>query len=516
MKKQRKSKDATPELTPSNVTVLPPESPADEMGEAHPVTEIPEVALVIQQNQIAGPRATELQGAFREFFTEAGTLIEQAGTINIESADQLADMATARHLRLKLKTVRVSADKRREALKQDSLREGRAIQGFYNVLEHLIAPVEEKLLKMEQFAEEQARLIKENRRMEREAALLAVGFSGIDHMNLSEMPDDDFTTILKDATFLHESKLRRAAEEKAEMERAARERAEAEAKEKAERIARGQVRRAALDEDGIGSLFICSDVFLADMSEVEFQTNVSKAKTEIQRVKDAEAEAERLRQERAEAERAAAEEKALRDELHRNRHELLARCGITVHHTMDLSAMDLEQFEIFRTGELDRMEREAEEEAERVRIHELAMSRRDECRTLGYRIDHVDFSTMDEAEYDVYKQSEVDRLESECQAEAERQRLADEALIAREAAEAAAKVEADRKAAEAAAQKEREAAERRAARAPDKQKLEAWLESLPADMPSMKTDAGELAMQSIKQKFLRFLGEAQKVVSELS
>lgn len=93
---------------------------------------------------------------------------------------------------------------------------------------------------------------------------------------------------------------------------------------------------------------------------------------------------------------------------------------------------------------------------------------------------------------------------------------AEEARIAREAAEAAQAAERERIAKAEQERKDREAAERRAARAPDKQKLEAWLESMPDDMPAMKTDAGMLAMESIKQKFMRFLGEAQKVVAELS
>lgn len=437
MKKQRKTKAAEPELLATEV--LAPEV-APVVEQPTPPDEPDKLTIVLQENQIGERRATELTSAFKEHFTEAREILEKAATLNVTSPDQKADMDMARHLRLRLKSVRVAADKRREALKQDSLREGRAIQGIYNVLDYMVRPMEEKLEKMEKLADELERQRKENLRMEREAALLAVGFNSISHLNLAEMPAEDYESLLKDATFMHESRQRRAAEEAAALEKARMEREEAESRIKTERIETAKRRRAKL-EDAKVVLFV-TDEFLATMSEESLDAEILKIQEREQARKDAEAEAERLRQEREQAEREAAEERRKRELLHGSRMAILATYGIKLSGHMDLGSMDDAQFEVFRIGELARMKREVQEKAERERLA-----------------------------------AEAEKLRREA-AERERQ-------------------EAEQKAAEESARKAREAEERRAARAPDKAKLEAYLAALDSvPVPEMKTDAGQQLLDS--------------------
>ena len=54
-------------------------------------------------------------------------------------------MQEARIARLALRDIRIQADKTRKALKEESLRYGKAVQGVYNVIEYLITPIEKHL-----------------------------------------------------------------------------------------------------------------------------------------------------------------------------------------------------------------------------------------------------------------------------------------------------------------------------------------------------------------------------------
>jgi len=103
-----------------------------------------------RKNAIEG--VTEnLAESFKPFFKEAQELMEASASVKVENLGQTAEMGLARKYRLKLKDVRVSAEKKRKELKEESLRTGRAIDGLNNLLLYKIKPVEEYLEKQENY-----------------------------------------------------------------------------------------------------------------------------------------------------------------------------------------------------------------------------------------------------------------------------------------------------------------------------------------------------------------------------
>ena len=66
--------------------------------------------------------ALSLENAFTPFLLQAEERKSKALAINVTDISQKEEMNNARALRLQLKQVRVSADKLREELKEESLR----------------------------------------------------------------------------------------------------------------------------------------------------------------------------------------------------------------------------------------------------------------------------------------------------------------------------------------------------------------------------------------------------------
>jgi len=71
----------------------------------------------------------------------------------VTKEDQTAEMDMARVGRLFLRDKRIAIEKARKELKEQALREGKAIDGIANVLKALIVPIEEYLGKQERFVE---------------------------------------------------------------------------------------------------------------------------------------------------------------------------------------------------------------------------------------------------------------------------------------------------------------------------------------------------------------------------
>lgn len=131
----------------------------------------------------------------------------------------------ARQARLALKDIRVNADKTRKALKEDSLRYGKAVQGVYNVIEFLITPIEKHLEGQEKFAEIQEANRKAALKKEREIEVTPWQEFMPYGLDFGNMTDSDYNNLLNGAKLQQASKIE--AEQKAEAERVEREKQEA-------------------------------------------------------------------------------------------------------------------------------------------------------------------------------------------------------------------------------------------------------------------------------------------------
>jgi len=188
-----------------------------------------QLALIVSESGLDESKAAVLLENFQGFFELAGEWEQKAKVLVVTNESQVAEMKMAREGRLFLKEKRVAVEKTRKELKEQSLREGKAIDGIANVLKALIVPIEEYLDKQEHFIELREAEKAEALRLEVEARIeaerLAVG---------------QWLAAEREQVGLDNIRLRREAEAKereikAERERAATKQREIEAQAKAER-----------------------------------------------------------------------------------------------------------------------------------------------------------------------------------------------------------------------------------------------------------------------------------------
>lgn len=173
--------------------------------------------------------AIKLQETFNPFFEKAQEWKKEAEAIVVTSSEQTEDMALAREIRLELKHIRTETEKKRKAMKEESLRTGKAIDGIANVIKFLIVPIEEYLQEQEDYVKRE----KERKKIElteKRIAELSQYEVETEHYNLSDMSEAGYNQLLETSKIIFEQK--REAERKAEEERIAREKAEAEENER--------------------------------------------------------------------------------------------------------------------------------------------------------------------------------------------------------------------------------------------------------------------------------------------
>ncbi len=171
-----------------------------------------------------------LKEKFMNFFLTANEWKDKVQAIVVTDESQITEMKQAREARLALRAVRIEADKTRKALKEDSLRYGKAVQSVYNLIEGVISPLEEHCEKQEKFIEIQQEKSKDELRRKREWQI-----AGYEHhvpygSDLGTMNDIEFDNLLKFIEFniQKEKEQAQAAENKAREEAEERERIKAE------------------------------------------------------------------------------------------------------------------------------------------------------------------------------------------------------------------------------------------------------------------------------------------------
>ncbi len=286
------------------------------------VIESTELAKITEQNQLPAERASALSAAYGPLFVEAGPIVAAARAINVTDATQVSEIKKARASRLALKDLRVRADKARKALKEDSLRFGRAIDGAYNVFVLEIEPLETRLMEMEQFAERKEAERKAALKSSREELLRPFGVDTTFYQ-LGDMPEPTFAQLLESSKLAHQARIDAAAKveadrlarieaERAEQERVraenARLKAEAEAAEKAAQAERERVAAEARAAEAKAK---------AEREAIEAQARADREKAaaelraaEDKARKEREAAALKLRQEQEARERIEAQQRA--------------------------------------------------------------------------------------------------------------------------------------------------------------------------------------------------------------
>jgi len=109
--------------------------------------------IVIKESGLEKTKANYILEKFSNAFQVAGKWEEKAKSIKVKDETQISEMKIARIGRLELRDKRVDIEKERKRLKEQSLREGKAIDGIANVLKALIIPIEKYLDDQEHFVE---------------------------------------------------------------------------------------------------------------------------------------------------------------------------------------------------------------------------------------------------------------------------------------------------------------------------------------------------------------------------
>ncbi len=124
--------------------------------------------VIVRDSKLTKAKADVMLEKFQNYFKIAAEWEAKAKTIKVTDASQVTEMKIARTGRLFLKEKRTSVERTRKELKEQALREGKAIDGIANVLKALIIPIEEYLDSQEKFVERQAAEKAEQERIDAE------------------------------------------------------------------------------------------------------------------------------------------------------------------------------------------------------------------------------------------------------------------------------------------------------------------------------------------------------------
>lgn len=226
-----------------------------------------QLVTIIQTNELEPSKGQALLANFKAFFDQTEGFEKRALAIKVTDESQVDVIKQAKEMRKQLQQIRIETEKARVRLKEQSLREGKAIDGMANVIKAIITPLEEHLEAQEKFAENQRLEREEALRQERGKLMEEVGalFSSVD---LGKISEEDFQSIYQAAKTRKE-------QADAEAQRLEQERIE---KEKAEAAEQERIRKEneALKKEAI-------------KKEAERQKELAKAEKErLEREKEAE------------------------------------------------------------------------------------------------------------------------------------------------------------------------------------------------------------------------------------
>lgn len=263
------------------------------------MTEQNQLVLIANQAGLAEDKSKQLLASFGDLFNDARQAVKFAKEIVVTDIDQTEEMNNARKTRLELKSIRVEVENTRKTLKEQSLREGKAIDGIANVIKALIVPVEQYLEDQEKFAERIEAERKNKIEFERVSQLLKYVDEAENYsLHPDQMSEETFNKLLDNSRLAFEA--RKKAEDEAEKERLALIEAE---KEEQERIRQENIKLRAEAE--------------------KREKELAKERAEQQRKLEAEQKARKEAEDKIRLEREAQEAK-LRAEAEAKRQHLLA------------------------------------------------------------------------------------------------------------------------------------------------------------------------------------------------
>lgn len=302
-----------------------------------------ELSQILDEQGVNLDNQKALVEAFGGPFKEVSEILATYKDIEVTDVTQTKEMAQARELRLKLKNVRTTVERKRKELKEESLKTGRAIDSVAKFVKSQIEPAEKYLEQQEKFKELKEAKKRAERLAERTKLISELADTSLyDLENMEEQTFQDLLVKLKKeraeqiaaekqaeaerraAELAKIERSRKIAEENARLKKEAEER-EAKEQQKLERV--NQVMNLGMKWDYKKAAYVYKELEISGDDIINF--NTVKWKVAISKVtevveKDRAAEAERLAElKRIEEERKIAEAERLA-KLQEERQALLA------------------------------------------------------------------------------------------------------------------------------------------------------------------------------------------------
>jgi hypothetical protein len=271
-----------------------------------------QLTKLVQETNLEENVRISILDHFTPLYDQAKEL-EPKSKIIVQDASQTDLMKEARSVRLKLREIRIKAEKERKYLKEDALKYGNAVQGAYNAIEFFISPMEKHLENQEKFIEIEEEKKREKIRTARIVELEPYSEYIPVNIDLASMGEDDYCKLRDGAIFQHEARVQ--AEREAEKQRQEQERI---AKEEQERIRQEnellrkerEEREKQIAKEKEEQERIAKEQAELLRKEREEREKIEQQKAEIERAAKERLEKERLEKERLEKERMEKEAKA--------------------------------------------------------------------------------------------------------------------------------------------------------------------------------------------------------------
>ena len=274
---------------------------------------------------------TPLVAAFRPIFIESRkVLAESVGVAeSVKDATCVSEIKQARACRLAIRKVRLSGEAVRKAQKANALAYGKAVDGFYNILEADLAPVEKALQDAEDTAE-RAEVARKDALEQGRKASLAPFVTDVNLYAVRDMAEPAFTALLtgvrvakeqaeaaaaKAETDRIEAEKARLAEEariKAENEKLRQEALALEEANRQERL-KEQAAREVARQKAEADAKAAAEVARKEREAIEAKARIEKAEAEAKAKKEREAAEAIAAKEREARQKAEAELQAQRD-----------------------------------------------------------------------------------------------------------------------------------------------------------------------------------------------------------
>ena len=265
-----------------------------------------QLRVIVKESGLDATKAEYILNQFQNYFELAAEWEKKAKTLVVTNESQRTEMQMAKTARLFLREKRIAVEDSRKRLKEQCLREGKAIDGIANVLKALIIPIEEYLDKQEKFVEH------------REAAKAEIIRIEVEKKMEEDRIAAEQAAIAEQARIKAENeRLRKEAEEKEKALQAERAKVETERKEAERKAREAQEKLRKEAEEKAEKISKENDAKLAKEREEanekiqEALDKIEKVKIELRQKKDAEEKAKREAEEKIEAQKNAGDREKL-------------------------------------------------------------------------------------------------------------------------------------------------------------------------------------------------------------